>query len=100
MEPLTGALRRYLRGLANPMKPQVVIGKSGLSAQVIDAINEALDSHELIKIRFLEFKDEKKAMSAEIAKTCRCEMAGMVGHVALFYRQQPDPQKRTIKLPK
>ena len=99
MQTLNGSQRRYLRSLANTMKPQVMIGKNGLAAPVLQAIHEALDDHELIKIRFLEFKDEKKAMSAEIEKNCRCEMVGMIGHVALFYRQQPDPQKRSIKLP-
>lgn len=99
MEKLKGSQRRFLRSQANTMKPMVHIGKNGLSEQVVAAINEALDDHELIKIRFLDYKDQKKELSAEIEKTCHCEMVGMIGHVALFYRQQTDPEKRVIKLP-
>lgn len=99
MEKLQGAQRRHLRGLANAMKPHVVIGKNGLSQAVIAAIDEALDDFELVKIRFLEFKEQKKELSARIEEACRCELVGRVGHVALFYRQQADPQKRSIALP-
>ena len=99
MEKLKGTQRRFLRSLANRMKPVVHIGKSGLTKAVFSAIEESLENHELIKVRFLEFKDQKKELSAEIEKSCDCEMVGMVGHVALFYRRQTDPQKQTIQLP-
>jgi len=99
MKTLSGAQRRYLRGLANPLKPVVVIGKNGLNAPVLGAIEEALHDHELIKIRFLEFKEEKKSMAQEIAVATHSEEVGMVGHTALFYRQQTDPRKIKIKLP-
>ena len=99
MEKLKGSQRRFLRGLANRLKPHIHIGKNGLSDQVFSAIEEALEDHELIKVRFLEFKQEKKELSLDIEKQCRCELVGMVGHVALFYRQQTDPEKQKIKLP-
>ena len=99
MEKMKGSQRRYLRSLANRMKPHVFIGKNGLADSVYTAIDAALDDFELIKIRFIEFKQEKKELSAEIEKECQCEMIGMVGHVALFYRQQADEEKRLITLP-
>ena len=99
MQKLRGAQRRHLRSMANTLKPHIFIGKNGLTEQVFAAIDAALDDHELIKLRFLEFKEEKKELSVDIEKHCRCEMVGMVGHVALFYRQQMDPDKRQIKLP-
>ena len=60
MTELRGAQRKYLRGLANLMQPLVYIGKNGLSGAVAAAINEGMDDHELVKIKFLEFKDGKK----------------------------------------
>lgn len=99
MENLTSFEKSYLRGLANPIKPLVFIGKGGLTEQVTAAIEETLDAHELIKIRFLEFKEGKKLLTAEIEKICRCECVGMIGHVALFYRRQSDEKKRRIQLP-
>ena len=40
--PLEGFQRRYLRGLANPLKPLVQVGEGGLSESVISALDDAL----------------------------------------------------------
>lgn len=100
METLKGSQKRYLKGLANNLKPLVFIGKSGLSEQVFSAINEVLENNELFKVRFLEHKEEKKQQCEEIAKRNRCFIVGLVGHVGLFFRQHKNPEKRKIKLPK
>ena len=99
MMELRGAQRKYLRGLANLMQPIVYIGKNGLSGAVIAAIDEGMDDHELVKIKFLEFKDEKKALASEIENKTGGSCVGMIGHVAIFYRQHRDPGNRAIKLP-
>ena len=99
MQQLTSSQRRYLRGQGSLIRPHIHIGKNGLAEQVISAIDEALDDHELIKVRFLEFKQEKKELSADIEKICNCEMVGMIGHVAVFFRRHDDPDKRKISLP-
>ena len=100
MTELRGAQRKYLRGLANLMQPLVYIGKNGLSEAVVAAINEGMDDHELVKIKFLEFKDGKKTLVSEIENKTGGNCVGMIGHVAIFYRQQRNPGKRIIKLPK
>ena len=99
MNRLRGFQRRYLRGLANRLNPVVQIGKAGLTPNVIMAIDQALDNHELIKIRFLDFKDVKKEMSSEIEEAVHAEMVGIIGHTALFYRQHADETRRVITLP-
>ncbi len=100
MQELTGAQKKYLRGLANPLKPIILIGKNGLSGEVLESINEALEAHELLKIKYNEFKEEKKNFNVQIAEKCQCHWVGGVGHTALFYRQNEDKSKRQIKLPK
>ena len=99
MTTLKGSQKKYLRGLANTLKPVVFIGKGGLTPQVFDAIDEALQKQELIKVKFIEFKEEKKEKSLEIEKKGNCTLAGLIGHVAIFYRQHPDKEKRIIRLP-
>lgn len=99
MEKLTSFQRSYLRGLANTLKPDVFIGKSGLTDSVVAAINDALDANELIKVRFLEFKEEKKDLAMQIQERCRCFCVGITGFVAIFYRPQADPEKRRIQVP-
>jgi RNA-binding protein len=99
MEKLTSGQKKYLRSLAHHLDPVVMVGKQGVTDGVIAKVNESLDSHELIKIRYLECKNQKKAMSSEIAARTQSILAGTIGHVAILYRRHEDPDKRKIKLP-
>lgn len=101
MDSLYGFQKRFLRGLAHGLKPVVFIGQRGMTPSLSAAMSAALDQHELVKVKFNEFKakEEKQTLIAAIEKTAGCEMVGLVGHVAIFFRQQPDPEKRRIVLP-
>ncbi len=99
MSELNGSQRRYLRGLAHHLKPLVLIGKAGLAESALSSLDRALEDHELIKVKFNEFKDRKKEISQEIAEKTNSETVGMIGHVVIFYREQPKEKKRKIRLP-
>lgn len=99
MAKLSGSQRKYLRSQAHHLKPLVIIGRNGITEQVISAIDLVLKDHELIKIKFGDFKEDKKEISEEIAQTTKSETVGIIGNIAIFYRQQPDPEKRKIILP-
>jgi len=101
MEKLKGFQKKYLKALAHAMKPVVFIGRNGVTPNVIQAVDDALDKHELIKLKFIDFKEksEKTEIIGEIEDATTSEMVGMVGHIALFYRRQIDPDKRTITVP-
>jgi RNA-binding protein len=96
---MKGSTRKYLRSLAHHLEPVVIIGKRGLTDSVIQKIDDALVSHELIKIKFLEFRDQKKAFSGEIIKQTQSEIVGRIGHIIMLYREHPDAEKRKIILP-
>jgi len=98
MKKLKGADRKYLRSLAHELKPLVQVGKSGVTDGLVASVNDVLDQHELIKVRFLE-KEEKKTLAEEVALRAPCEQVGMIGHIAIYYREQEDPEKRKIQLP-
>jgi len=53
----------------------------------------------LIKVRFNEFKDQKKALAEELATRTGSQIAGIIGHIAILYRPQPDEEKRKITFP-
>lgn len=99
MRELNGADRKHLRALAHNLEPVVYVGKNGLSEGLIAAVNEALDSHELIKVKFNDHKDEKKAIAATIEERTASHVVGLVGNVATLYREHPDEEKRRIRLP-
>ncbi|MFO7559910.1 MAG: YhbY family RNA-binding protein [Desulfobacterales bacterium] len=100
-EKLKGSQRKYLRGLAHGMKPVIYIGQKGITDSVANALEEALDVHELVKLKFIDFKEkvQKKEFIDVIEKKNRCEMVGMIGHTAIFYRRHRDPEKRKIFIP-
>jgi RNA-binding protein len=102
MKKLTSTQAKYLRGIAHGLKPVVFIGQKGFTDALIRSTEEAFDSHELIKIKFIDYKEKKQ--KTEIARTLGertgSHLAGMVGHIAIFYRQHPEAEKRKIMLPK
>jgi RNA-binding protein len=99
MEQLKGSQRKYLRSQAHHLKPLVIIGGSGINKQVIGSVDLALKDHELIKVKFGEFKEAKKEISAEIAQATKSEVVRIIGNIAIFYHQHPEPEKRKIKVP-
>jgi RNA-binding protein len=98
--PLTGAQKPYLRGLGQQMEASLKVGRAGLTPAFFNELQHHLNTRELVKLRFLGAdRDERAALCAQIADEGRCVCAGTVGHTALFYRRQTDPQRRTITLP-
>ncbi|MBO4441024.1 YhbY family RNA-binding protein [bacterium] len=95
---LTGKERKYLRGLGHALNPTVLIGKNGLTDTVLAQIDGELNAHELIKIKFIDYIDEKKEIADEIVSRLKCECCGSIGHTFLFFRQNEDPEKRKITL--
>jgi RNA-binding protein len=98
MEKLKGSIRKQLRSQAHHLKPVVMIGRNGVSGQLMASVDAALKDHELIKVKFVEFKEEKKEISAEIAGATKSEVVGIIGNIAIFYRQHPQPELRKIKV--
>ena len=101
MENLKGFQKKYLRGRAHKLKPTVFIGQKGITDAVLRSTEEALNAHELIKVKFIDFKEkrQKEEMSDVLSERTNCQAVGMIGHVAIFFRPHEDPEKRRIKLP-
>jgi RNA-binding protein len=101
MNILKGYQRKYLRGLAHGTKPSVLVGQKGITDKLLEEVNDELDRHELIKIKFIDVKErkEKQELSAFIEGKTSSHMVGMIGHTAIFYRQHDDPDKRKINVP-
>jgi RNA-binding protein len=99
MTELTGARKKHLRGLAHHLKPVVQIGKNGLTEPVLASIEQALDDHELVKVRLADPQGRKKELAEEIAERSGSVQVGLVGNVVTLYRRQPDPEKRRVELP-
>lgn len=98
MPELTGAQKKHLRGLAHHLKPVVQVGKNGVTGPVLESIDQALDDHELIKVRLADPQGRKRELAEEIAERSGAAVVGLVGHVVTLYRRHPDPEQRRIEL--
>ncbi|HWZ90604.1 MAG TPA: ribosome assembly RNA-binding protein YhbY [Polyangiaceae bacterium] len=96
---LTGKQRSFLRALAHPLKPVVQIGHGGLTDAVVTAIDGALQTHELIKVKFTGNEEASAAeLAPEIAQRTRSSVAQVIGKTLVVYRgRKKDP---VIVLPK
>jgi len=92
LEPLPNAEVRRLKAAAQRLKPSLHVGKAGLSPQFLAAVSLELARHELIKLKFDDFKEERKELSRRIAAETSSHLIWIVGHVAVFHRKRPgDP---------
>ena len=96
---LNSAQRSFLKSRAHHLEPICYIGKNGLTDAVVQSVLIAFDAHELIKLKFNDFKQEKRELSAQLAETTGSIVVGIVGNVATLYREHPDPEKREMRLP-
>jgi RNA-binding protein len=99
MKQLSNSQKQYLRRLAHDLKPVVQIGKNGLTEQLHTAVDQELSAHELIKVKFMDFKDQRKELADELVATSSSTLIGLIGNIAILYREQADPEKRRIRLP-
>ena len=68
IQNITSKQRKEFEKAAHNLEPVVIIGNNGATDSVIKMIDDCLTHHELIKVKFNEFKDEKRQISENIAK--------------------------------
>ena len=91
MKELTPAERRALRARAHHLHPVVRIGEAGLTPAVLNEIDTALKSHELIKIRVAD--EGRAGRAALIGRICAALDASPVQHIGkilVLFRPRPD----------
>ena len=98
MPPLTPKQRAYLRKLAHPLRPAAQVGKQGLTGAVVTSVTQNLFAHELVKVKFVGFKDEKNALAEQLAEQSQAQLVAVIGNTAILYRAHPDKDKRQIQL--
>jgi RNA-binding protein len=90
---LSSAQKRHLRALGHHLKPVVRVGQHGLRESVLQEIELALDSHELVKIKIVADRDSRHAMGAEIIDRTGAEAIHSIGQMILIFRRNPEKPK-------
>ncbi len=96
---LNGKQRRFLRALGHELQPIVQVGREGLTPGVAAALDQALEDHELVKVRLGQNAlVERSGAADELATMTDSEVAQVLGNTVLLYRRHPD--KPRIRLPR
>ncbi len=98
-KPLTNAQVRKLKALAQHLEPVARVGKGGLSEPFLKSVDEALTCHELVKVKFADFKEEKKELAPVLAEKTASLLVMQVGNVVVLYRENPDPARDHVLPP-
>lgn len=88
-QELTSRELRDLKGKAQLLRPTVFIGKEGLSPALLKSLDEALAHHELVKVKFADFKEQKKELTPQLAEKVAARVVMRVGNVAVLFRRKP-----------
>ncbi len=95
---LTGKQRRHLRALGHHLDPVVHVGKDGMTEGLVRSADEALERHELIKVRLGDSAGvDRHELAASLAEALSGELAGVLGRTFLIYR--PRREEPRIVLP-
>ena len=95
---LSQAQIRFLRGRAHHLKPVVILGQHGLTENVMAEVDNALDAHELIKVRVnAGDRGEREELVSGISGRSGAQLIHTIGHVAVFFRR--NKRKPRIALP-
>ena len=95
---------KYLKGLGHHLKPVVMIGKGGLTENVMLEFERTLECHELVKVKVdVHEKEELLPILKKMEERLSCTRVGTIGKTALFYLGNDKPLKNArdsrIKLP-
>ena len=98
---MTSKQRAYLKGLAMKLDPIFQIGKSSLTPEVTQAVSEALEARELVKITVLKNCLVVGSSIADVlAERTQSQVVQVIGRKIVLYRPAKDEAKRKIQLPK
>lgn len=96
---LTSKQRAYLRSLANPIETILIVGKGGISADVVRQAEDALTARELIKGKILQSSPVSAREAADqLASETSSETVQVIGSKFTLYRRNEKEPK--ISLPK
>ena len=97
---MKGSERAGLRAEAHHLSPTVHVGQHGLTPALISSLDDALRTHELVKVKLGKGAEVKpKEAAGELATATSSEVIQVIGRTATFYRENPDLPRKKGDLP-
>jgi RNA-binding protein len=93
--PLSSKERAALRGEAHKLTAAVHIGQHGITDNVRETVDDALRTHELVKIQFTKSADVTVREAAnDLTSSLNAEVVQVIGKTATIYRQNPELKRK------
>ncbi len=85
---MTSKQRAYLKSLANGLEPIFQVGKSSLTPEFTEAINEAFNTRELLKIAVLKnCIDDPKEIAEAVSERTHSQVVQVIGKKIILYKR-------------
>ena len=98
MTILSTQQKQFLKGLAHHLSPVVMLGGNGLTEGVLAEIDNALNHHELIKVKIAGADRETKQLIIDaIVRETQSSNVQTIGHILVLYRPSEEGK---IQLPR
>ena len=88
--PLNGKQRRKLRALGHHLQPVVIVGQEGVTPGVVGAVTQALEDHELIKVKINEGPEDRHEAAEKLAAETQSEVAQVLGRTLLLFKKREE----------
>ena len=98
MIEITSKQRKVLEKAAHSLEPVVIVGQNGVTDSLTEKVAQSLEAHELIKVKFNDFKDDKRELTENLCNACGALLVRIIGNIAILYKEQENPEKRKIKI--
>ena len=98
MTELNSKQRKILEKAAHDLQPIVIVGGAGLTDGVVQMTAASLAAHELIKVKYKEYKDEKHELTTDLCARTDATLVRIIGNVAILYKEAEKAEDRKYKL--
>ncbi len=88
--PLTGKQRRALRAKGHHLEPVVIVGQSGVTEGILSALSQALQDHELIKVKVNEGPETRHEAAQRMAEGTGAELVQLLGRTVLLFKKREE----------
>ncbi len=96
---LSNALKKRFRAIGHNLTPVVIIAQKGITENIHDEIERALEDHELIKLKLVTAsRTDKQALTESICNDFKAQCVQSIGHIILLHRAAKNPDPRLSNL--
>jgi RNA-binding protein len=89
MKPSPSELRA-LKSRAQQLDPVLRIGREGLTGAVLAKLADIFRTHDLVKVKLVDHKGERKTLAAELAEKSGSTLVQVVGFMVVLHKPRPD----------